>query len=181
MYKRQSQAGAFSAWEKIEAISNFLTNGNATVQFQWSASGSGFKQQTGSENGPTDISTWILDSARIGSCDEYASTFALMLRTVGIPARKVTGFAGGVQDLDSNSVSFYGRHLTSWVEANLQTNENLGGIDLGWQPFQACPPPPPLSLIEVVRTTGEHDRDGSDQLFFAVSYTHLTLPTKRIV
>ena len=161
-----SQAGAFSAWEKIEAISNFLTNGNATVQFQWSASGSGFKQQTGSENGPTDISTWILDSARIGSCDEYASTFALMLRTVGIPARKVTGFAGGVQDLDSNSVSFYGRHLTSWVEANLQTNENLGGIDLGWQPFQACPPPPPLSLIEVVRTTGEHDRDGSDQLFF---------------
>ena len=55
---------------------------------------------------------------------------------------------------------------TSWVEAHLQTNENLGGVDLGWQPFQACPPPPPISVLDVNRSTGVHDRSGSEALLF---------------
>ena len=139
-------SGAFSAWDKIESISDFLTNGNSTVQFNWSSSGSGFNQASQGPDGPRDISRWILEDSRLGSCDEYSTTFALMLRTLGIPARKVTGLSGGVQDTDRTAHTFYGRHVTSWVEAHLQTNENLGGVDLGWQPFQACPPAPPISV-----------------------------------
>lgn len=161
-----SSSGAFSAWDKIEAVSDFLTNGNSTVQFRWSSTGSGFSLASQATDGPKDISRWLLDDARIGSCDEYSSTFALMLRTLGIPARKVTGFSGGIQDPDSTIHTFYGRHLTSWVEAHLQTNENLGGVDLGWQPFQACPPPPPISVLDVNRSTGVHDRSGSEALLF---------------
>lgn len=161
-----SSSGAFSAWEKIEAIADFIINGNETIQFNWSSSGSGFKNASSQIDGPTDISRWILDDARIGTCDEYSSTFALMLRTAGIPSRKVMGLSDGSQDADNTSFSFYGRHLTSWVEAHLQTNENLGGIDLGWQPFKACPPPPPISIVDVSRTVGNHDRNGQQELFF---------------
>ncbi|DAC24218.1 MAG TPA: transglutaminase domain-containing protein, partial [Candidatus Poseidoniales archaeon] len=161
-----SSSGAFSAWEKIEAIADFIVNGNETIQFNWSSSGSGFKNASSQTGGPTDISRWILDDARIGTCDEYSSTFALMLRTAGIPSRKVMGLSDGTQNADNTSFSFYGRHLTSWVEAHLQTNENLGGIDLGWQPFEACPPPPPISIVDVSRTVGNHDRNGQQEIFF---------------
>ena len=161
-----SSSGAFSAWEKIEAIADFITNGNDTVEFNWSSSGSGFRDASSQAGGPTDISRWILDDARIGTCDEYSSTFALMLRTAGIPSRKVIGLSEGSQNADNTSFSFYGRHLTSWVEAHLQTNENLGGIDLGWQPFEACPPPPPISIVDVSRTIGNHDRSGQQEVFF---------------
>ena len=161
-----SASGAFSAWEKIEAIADFIINGNETVQFNWSSSGSGFKDASSETGGPTDISRWILDDARIGTCDEYSSTFALMLRTAGIPSRKVMGLSDGPQNADNTSFSFYGRHLTSWVEAHLQTNENLGGIDLGWQPFKACPNPPPISIVDVSRTVGDHDRSGQEEIFF---------------
>ena len=159
-------SGAFSAWDKIESISDFLTNGNSTVQFNWSSSGSGFNQASQGPDGPRDISRWILEDSRLGSCDEYSTTFALMLRTLGIPARKVTGLSGGVQDTDRTAHTFYGRHVTSWVEAHLQTNENLGGVDLGWQPFQACPPAPPISVLDVNRTIGTHDRNASEELSF---------------
>jgi transglutaminase-like putative cysteine protease len=144
----------FSAWEKIEAIADFIVNGNETVQYNWSSSGSGFKNASSQTGGPTDLSRWILDDARIGTCDEYTSTFALMLRTAGIPSRKVIGLSDGSQNADNTSFSFYGRHLTAWVEVHLQTNENLGGIDLGWQPFKACPLPPPISIVDVSRTVG---------------------------
>jgi hypothetical protein len=89
-----------------------------------------------------------------------------MLRTAGIPSRKVIGLSDGSQNADNTSFSFYGRHLTAWVEVHLQTNENLGGIDLGWQPFKACPLPPPISIVDVSRTVGNHDRNGQQEIFF---------------
>ena len=128
---RSSRHQALSQHGKIEAIADFIVNGNETIQFNWSSSGSGFKNASSQIGGPTDISRWILEDARIGTCDEYSSTFALMLRTAGIPSRKVMGLSDGSQNLDNTSFSFYGRHLTSWVEAHLQTNENLGESTLG--------------------------------------------------
>ena len=38
------------------------------------------------------------------------------------------------------------KDFTSWVEVHLQTNQNLGDADLGWIPFEACPP---MSVVEV--------------------------------
>ena len=67
-----------------------------------------------------------------------------MLRTVDIPSRKVTGFSGGYWNGEAFEV--YGKDFKSWVEVHLQTNQNLGNADLGWIPFEACPP---MSLVEV--------------------------------
>ena len=86
------QSGAISAWDKIKAIQDFLVNGNETISFLRNHYGSGRPDGMGSDS---DISHWILNSSREGNCDEFTSVFVTMLRIAGMPARKVTGFAGG--------------------------------------------------------------------------------------
>ena len=91
-----------------------------------------------------DLAYWMLNNSFEGSCDQFSSLFAVMLRTVDIPSRKVTGFSGGYWNGEAFEV--YGKDFTSWVEVHLQTNQNLGDADLGWIPFEACPP---MSIVEV--------------------------------
>ena len=69
---------------------------------------------------------------------EFTSVFVTMLRIAGMPARKVTGFAGGTWD--GKAFNVYGKDFTRWAEVHLQTNQNQGELDLGWIPFEACPP-----------------------------------------
>jgi len=140
-----NQSGALSAWEKVSAIQDFLTNGNETITFLRNHDGSKRTDGLGTDS---DISHWLLNSSHEGSCDEFATVFAVMVRLAGIPARKVTGFSGGTWNGESFMV--YGKDFTRWVEVHLQTNQNQGELDLGWVPFEACPP---MSLVEVVNET----------------------------
>ena len=129
------QSGAISAWDKIKAIQDFLVNGNETISFLRNHYGSGRPDGMGSDS---DISHWILNSSREGNCDEFTSVFVTMLRIAGMPARKVTGFAGGTWD--GKAFNVYGKDFTRWAEVHLQTNQNQGELDMGWIPFEACPP-----------------------------------------
>ncbi len=140
-----NQSGALSAWDKVAAIQDFLTNGNDTITFLRNHDGSKRVDGLGTDS---DISHWLLNSSHEGSCDEFASVFAVMVRLAGIPARKVTGFSGGTWNGESFMV--YGKDFSRWVEVHLQTNQNQGELDLGWIPFEACPP---MSLVEVVNET----------------------------
>ncbi|MEC7700543.1 MAG: transglutaminase-like domain-containing protein, partial [Candidatus Thermoplasmatota archaeon] len=140
-----NQSGALSAWEKVAAIQEFLTNVNDTITFLRNHDGSKRVDGLGTDS---DISHWLLNSSHEGSCDEFASVFAVMVRLAGIPARKVTGFSGGTWNGESFMV--YGKDFSRWVEVHLQTNQNQGELDLGWIPFEACPP---MSLVEVVNET----------------------------
>lgn len=45
-------------------------------------------------HGPNQVDTFLFDTRR-GFCEHYASAFALLMRAAGIPARVVTGYAGG--------------------------------------------------------------------------------------
>jgi len=118
-----SESGAFSAWEKVEAIQDFLINGNNTTTFL-------------RNNDPV-----ILDGIRIrmvillmsflnntneGSCDQFATVFAVMLRHAGFASRKVTGFSGG--EWNGKSYEVYGSDFTTWVEVQMQTNQNQGNV-----------------------------------------------------
>lgn len=127
-------SGAISAWDKVTAIQNFIVNGNETFSFLRNHYGSGRANGLGLDS---DITHWILNSSREGNCDEFTSLFVTMLRIAGIPARKVTGFSGG--EWDGKSFNVYGKDFTRWAEVHLQTNQNLGELDLGWIPFEACP------------------------------------------
>jgi len=157
-----NQSGALSAWGKISAIQDFLINGNETITFLRNYDGSGRLDGTGSDS---DISYWILNTSHEGSCDEFASVFAVMLRLAGLPTRKVTGFSGG--DWDGKAINVFGKDFTTWVEVHLQTNQNQGDLDIGWVPFEACPP---MSVVEVANenwgpTTIERNISFSDPIW----------------
>ena len=129
------QSGAISAWDKVTAIQDFIVNGNDTFSFLRNHYGSGREGGLGIDS---DVTHWILNSSREGDCDEFTSVFVTMLRIAGIPARKVTGFAGG--SWEGKAFNVYGKDFTRWAEVHLQTNQNQGELDLGWIPFEACPP-----------------------------------------
>lgn len=77
-----------------------------------------------------------------GHCEFFASSMAVMLRTIGIPSRVVTGFAGGVYNPISGWYVVRASDAHSWVEAYLP--------HLGWTTFDptpADPNPPKLSVF----------------------------------
>lgn len=146
-----NESGWSSAWDQVVAIQQFLINGNNTTTFLRNHAGS-----NRSDSAPTqlltDTSLWILEEAFEGDCDEYATVFAALLRSLELPTRKVTGFSGG--SWVDNGFQVYGHDFTWWVEVHLQTNANQGELDLGWIPFQACPD---MSVLEVVNETWSPD------------------------
>ena len=58
----------------------------------------------------------FLFNRRAGHCEYFASALVLMLRSVGIPARLVTGFKGGVLSSDG-TLQIQQRFAHAWVEA----------------------------------------------------------------
>ena len=109
-----NESGAFSAWDKVLAIQDYLINGNNTTEFLLNHDGSGRIDGLESDS---DIAHWILNSTQEGSCDEFTTVFAVMLRLAGLSTRKVTGFAGGTWTGDS------------WVNA---ATSSSSGTPLGW-------------------------------------------------
>ena len=149
-----NNSGAISAWDKIIAIQDFIINGNETIIFLRNHDGSSRPNNAGIDS---DISNWILTSSFEGSCDEFTSLFTVMLRHAGMPTRKVTGFSGG--EWTGKSYDVYGGDFTWWAEVHLQTNQNQGNLDLGWIPFEACPP---MSMVEVLDVSWSPDVLGRD-------------------
>jgi protein-glutamine gamma-glutamyltransferase len=71
----------------------------------------------------------FLTNVRRGSCERYASGLALMLRSIGIPARIVKGYRGW--DLESGQYVVRQRHAHAWVEA-LVPAEGPGPLRMDW-------------------------------------------------
>lgn len=51
-----------------------------------------------------------------GHCEYFATAFALLLRTRGIPSRVVGGYQGGIWDEEASLVVFQESHAHAWVE-----------------------------------------------------------------
>ena len=83
---------------------------------------------------PQDPLAFFLFHRRKGHCEYFASAMAVMLRTVGIPSRVVTGFQSGVYNPISGSQLIRSSDAHSWVEAWLP--------DRGWTTFDPTPPDP---------------------------------------
>jgi transglutaminase-like putative cysteine protease len=67
-----------------------------------------------------------------GHCEFYSTAMAVMLRSVGVPARNVTGFVGGTFNRFSRSYVVRQGDAHSWVEAWVD--------GLGWMRFDPTPP-----------------------------------------
>lgn len=76
------------------------------------------------------VDQFLFETKR-GYCDNFSSSMVVMLRSVGIPARWVKGFAPGQLNRDDNQEKFYtvtNNQAHSWVEAYMP--------GIGWMPFE---------------------------------------------
>lgn len=76
-----------------------------------------------------------------GYCEHYATSMVLMLRTIGIPSRIVTGFIGGEKNAFGGYISVRQSDAHSWVEAV---------IDGRWERFDPTPPTTPPEMPSIL-------------------------------
>jgi transglutaminase-like putative cysteine protease len=83
----------------------------------------------------------FLFERRKGHCEYFASSMAVMLRTLGIPSRVITGFQSGVYNPVSGWQMIRASDAHSWVEAYLP--------DAGWTVFDPTPPDATLRVASI--------------------------------
>ena len=79
------------------------------------------------------LANFLFDRKK-GHCEYFASAMAVMLRTLGIPSRIVTGFQSGIYNPISGRQLIRTSDAHSWVEAYLPRR--------GWITFDPTPPEP---------------------------------------
>lgn len=74
---------------------------------------------------------FLFESKR-GHCEFYSTAMAIMLRTVGVPTRNVTGFVGGTYNRFGKFYAVRQGDAHSWIEAWIDGQ--------GWRTFDPTPP-----------------------------------------
>ncbi len=117
---------------------------DAAVALQrWFTTDGGFTYSTQIEGGSDEdaLQTFLTD--RIGYCEQFAATMALMARSVGIPARVVVGFTQGAQE--GNQWVVRGTDAHAWPE--------LWMGSAGWVRFEPTPGAPTATRPDYTSTT----------------------------
>lgn len=103
--------------------------------------------------------TDFLFGKKYGHCEYFATAMTLMLRTQGIPARVVHGFAGGVYNPFGSYRMIRQADAHSWVEVYFQ--------DFGWRTFDPTPPGGQVPPEETGFTAALHQlSDGASLLWY---------------
>ncbi len=123
------QSGATTPYDQAIAIQNYLRT-NFT-----------YKIDAGPAPGGRDIVDYFLFDSKVGRCDHYASSLAVMLRALGVPTRVVTGLAPVPYDAEMSGYVYRGRNAHAWVEVYFP--------DFGWVQFE---PTPTESTIDLDRS-----------------------------
>ena len=79
------------------------------------------------ENGE-DIVDYFLFESRVGRCEQYASAMVVMLRSLGIPSRLVSGYRSADEVNDVGQYVFREQQAHTWVEVYFPA--------FGWIPFE---------------------------------------------
>lgn len=115
---QQIAANAHTPYEKASALENYLrTHFTYTLQLP--------------SNTPDDPIANFLFERRQGHCEYFASSMAVMLRTLGIPSRVVNGFSGGEFNDISSEYVIRASEAHSWVDAYIPGQ--------GWIEFDPTP------------------------------------------
>lgn len=84
-----------------------------------------------SGNAENPLDDFLFNSKR-GHCEFYSTAMAILLRTLSVPTRNVTGFAGGSYNRFGNFYAVRQGDAHSWVEVYLDQT--------GWTRFDPTPP-----------------------------------------
>jgi len=87
----------------------------------------------------------FINETRRGHCELFASALALMLRSLGIPARVVSGFRGGEYEEDSQSYTVRASDAHLWVEVLI--------LGQGWVVFDPSPRAEPGDIGQIEQIT----------------------------
>jgi protein-glutamine gamma-glutamyltransferase len=118
---RQVTAHETSDEARALAIENYLRNNL------------GYTSELPSRESPDPLAEFLYQR-RKGHCEYFASSMAVMLRTLGIPSRLVIGFQGGVLNPITGWHVVRASDAHSWVEAWIEGH--------GWTTFDPTPPGP---------------------------------------
>ncbi|GEL17196.1 transglutaminase TgpA family protein [Pseudonocardia asaccharolytica] len=139
--------GARTDFDKAVALVGFFT-----------APDSGFSYSLQTTPGAGDNAlVEFLTVGRTGYCEQFSSAMAIMLRTVGVPARVAVGFTAGTAATGYRSVTTADAH--AWVEAYFPGH--------GWTTFDPTPltdgralvPPYVQEVRDQERETGSQNQD----------------------
>jgi transglutaminase-like putative cysteine protease len=118
---RRITANAGNEYDRVSSIEHFLS-----TSF-------GYTLQLGAR-APKDPLAYFLFERKQGHCEYFASSMAVLLRSIGIPSRVVNGFrTGEFNDVNSQYV-VRARNAHSWVEAYFP--------GYGWATFDPTPAAP---------------------------------------
>jgi transglutaminase-like putative cysteine protease len=83
------------------------------------------------EFGAKDPIVAFLTTTKVGSCEQFSTAMALLLRAWRIPTRLVIGYKGGEYDTENSTFVFRDKHSHAWVEVYFN--------GLGWVEFDPTP------------------------------------------
>jgi len=113
------QKGLLSPYDAAEAIQNYLRT-HLT-----------YREDIPAPPPDADAVDYFLFESRAGYCDYFASAMVVLLRTQGIPARLVRGYASGRYNAGSKTYVVTADLAHSWVEVYFP--------GYGWQRFEPTP------------------------------------------
>jgi len=96
-------------------------------------------------HGADRMAEMMTRSSMVGDQEQYASLFALMARSEGMPARVVMGFAP--KNVKNGTATVTGDNVTAWVEVAFQ--------GVGWIPFFPTPDNPDVPQDQVPKPQTE--------------------------
>lgn len=116
---KQLTSAATNPFDKVDALLNFFTD---------PANGFTYSLQTPAGDSGDALVDFL--SNRTGYCEQYAATMAIMIRSLGIPARVGVGFTQGARQPDG-SYLITSNNAHAWVEVPFD--------DAGWITFDPTP------------------------------------------
>ncbi|HMS24683.1 MAG TPA: DUF3488 and transglutaminase-like domain-containing protein [Acidimicrobiia bacterium] len=128
--------GRGSIYEQVIALRDFFLDGSFVYDLDVNYSSSTRAMQQ-----------FLID--RRGFCEQFATTYAAMARSIGIPARVVIGFTPGEPDAKGRFV-ITSKQAHSWVEVYLS---NFGWLTIDPTPAGDLPGQAPTNIGAVVTTT----------------------------
>lgn len=110
----------------------------------------------GNTAAPDPLAHFLFDR-KSGHCEYFASSMAVMLRSLGIPARVATGFLGGVFNPISGWQVIRASDAHSWVEAYIPGR--------GWMTYDPTPPDPAAAAPPGLWSRTQLLLDAADQFW----------------
>lgn len=118
-------AGASGAYEQVSMIATALHN------YGYFSHGLEGEAPSRPGHGAARLISLLDSDQMTGDAEQYAAAMALMVRSLGLPARVVMGFDVSEAASDGGTVTVTGSDVTAWVEVPFEGH--------GWLPFFPTP------------------------------------------